>query len=105
MGTYGYCDSCQHSEHKGNDYVCKRAGSITTVSGKCKQYLPNMTNFEHIKNMGVEEMAHFVVETPPFCEHFMGGECIYGWQDCPENKCVLHAKEWLERKVSEDDKA
>ena len=104
MGTYGYCDSCQKFTYRQNDEsICKRTGSYTNENGKCKQYLPDMTNFERIKNMGIEEMARFLLNTTPFCKE-SEFECIHGWHDVP-NKCVLHAKEWLERKVSEDDKA
>lgn len=62
-----------------------------------------MTLFDKIKNMTIEEMAHFMVEHHSdycniFSEHY--GECIHGWHKPPEDACEECAKKYLERTLT-----
>lgn len=56
-----------------------------------------MNNYEHIKNMNIDEM-HTLLATPPFtCKH-----CAYETSnDCFSKSCNLGIKQWLESEVEE----
>ena len=58
-----------------------------------------MTNYDHIRNMSVEELAEFMNKCgwdfPPYCDHEKAENC-----ECDQN-CLKCAKEWLEAEVTE----
>lgn len=61
--AYGYCDSCQKFTYRqNNESICERTGSYTNENGKCKQYLPNMTYFEALKNLDISYTAKFIAQ-------------------------------------------
>lgn len=56
-----------------------------------------MTNYEHIKNMSLEEMTSFF----NICFHCM--MCPEAPLEC-DGRCDFHLKEWLEGEVDENYK-
>lgn len=58
-----------------------------------------MTNFEHIKNMSVDEMANKINERTYGC--ILSFACPCGCSGIPED-CVSEIKEWLESEVEDD---
>lgn len=62
------------------------------------------TNFDRIKDMGVEEMAEFLLKVnTAYAESCMTGEKDCKWEDYPthDKGCKDCFKEWLEREVEE----
>ena len=62
-----------------------------------------MTNFEHIKQMSVEEMALLFMKVN--CAYDI--PCMWGISDCKypriNNNCSICFKEWLESEIDEND--
>lgn len=71
---------------------------------KCTYYSPTkMTNFEHIKQMSVEELALLFMKVN--CAYDI--PCMLGISDCKyphiNNNCAICFKEWLESEVNDND--
>lgn len=97
--SYGYCESCQQNiESQNGEYVCALTGCTTGINGKCKKYLPDMSNFEYIKHMNKDDMVRFFMLSHP-CDTC--GELVGKY--CNSNDCVNCIKEWLDMKVSKYD--
>lgn len=62
-----------------------------------------MTNFEHIKQMSVEELSLFLMRV----NSSYSEDCMVGIADCKypniDNNCSLCFKEWLESEVDDND--
>lgn len=73
-------------------------GNVSLINGHVDK---QMTNYERIKNMSVEEMAIILernVDCEKFCAFTKDGKC-----DCAGglDKCVIGVKQWLETEVEE----
>lgn len=102
--AYGYCDSCQKFTYRQNDEsICERTGSYTNENGKCKQYLPNMTYFEALKNLDISYTSAFIAQLvgSVLLEYEVIDEECYR-QTYPKMQADI--QEILERRVSDYEK-
>ena len=74
----------------------KLVGNVSLIDGHIDE---KPTNYDHIRNMSVDELARFINESghdfPPFCDTKKVDNC-----ECDYN-CFKCAKEWLESEVAE----
>lgn len=95
-------NSCKFN-HEG---ICYNCGSPQfkrkCETSCCKCSLPT-TNYEHIRNMSIEEMAMFLMKV----NNSYAVDCMYHESECKhpnvDNNCAICFKEWLESDVEGGD--
>lgn len=90
------CKNCKNYIDKWCDKILDSPSS--NCERNCKHY-KTKTNYDHIRNMSIEEMATFINGKTYGCIFSFGCPCNCG-ESYPED-CVEKIKKWLEMEVEE----
>ncbi|MGN1318408.1 MAG: hypothetical protein ACI4VF_05275 [Lachnospirales bacterium] len=89
MSICKLCEGCTPSN------LCNFCVYGLDTENREEKEVQTMTNFEHIKNMNIDELAYFIDSITEACVYESCGNCPININECDE----INIKNWLNEEV------